>query len=85
MLESFLEKTPPIVPWQRKELEEWRKKPCIIHYASLRKPWFKECLHPYKDEFWHYAAISPWNELKPVFKYHGFKRFTKYYLKRLFI
>ena len=85
MLESFLEKTPPIVPWQREELEEWRKKPCIIHYASLRKPWFKECLHPYKDEFWHYAAISPWNELKPVFKYHGFKRFTKYYLKRLFI
>ena len=85
MLESFLENNPPIVPWQREELEKWHKKPCIIHYASLRKPWFKECIHPYKDEFWRYVAISPWNELKPTFKYHGFKRFTKYYLKRLFI
>ena len=85
MLESFLENNPPIVPWQREELEKWHKKPCIIHYASLRKPWFKECIHPYKDEFWRYVAISPWNELRPTFKYHGFKRFTKYYLKRLFI
>lgn len=70
-VESVLEKHPQIHPF-------------IIHYASLRKPWYKECLHPLQHEFWRYAALSPWHDLKPVFKYHGLKRFTKYYLKRLF-
>ena len=81
LLESFMEKEPPVVSWQRNELLRWRNNPYIIHYASIRKPWHIECLHPYKHEFWRYVYISPWADLQPTYKYSGLKRWTKYYLK----
>jgi lipopolysaccharide biosynthesis glycosyltransferase len=82
LLESFLEENPPVVEWQKEELHKYRQDPSIIHYASLRKPWFIECVHPYQSEFWKYVALSPWNTLTPTYKYHGWKRFTKHHLKR---
>lgn len=35
-----------------------RKDPVIIHFSSWDKPWFKECKHPYKEEWLHYAKCA---------------------------
>ncbi|MBQ0015680.1 MAG: glycosyltransferase family 8 protein [Bacteroidales bacterium] len=84
LLECFLRKNPPIVEWQKEELLQCRFNPIIIHYASLRKPWFKECVNPYKHIFWSYVEQSPWSDLKPRYKYNGWKRFYKHHLKQFF-
>lgn len=36
--------------------------PVVIHYLSAfyNRPWFKDCTHPYKNEFYKYKNISPW-------------------------
>lgn len=38
------------------QLEEARKDPYIVHYISkfYNRPWFKECTHPYKEDFQKY-------------------------------
>ena len=34
-----------------------REDPYIVHYCRGLKPWFKECVHPLKHEFIHYATM----------------------------
>lgn len=34
-----------------------REDPAIVHYCRGLKPWFKECAHPLKSEFIHYATM----------------------------
>lgn len=34
--------------------------PVIIHYTTSEKPWFEECMHPFKQEWLKYKAISQW-------------------------
>ena len=34
-----------------------REDPYIVHYCRGLKPWFKECVHPLKSEFIHYATM----------------------------
>ena len=41
--------------WDR--ILEDRKDPYIVHYCRGLKPWFKECVHPLKSEFIHYATM----------------------------
>jgi len=38
--------------------------PIVIHYltAFYNRPWFKNCTHPYKNEFYKYKALSPWKD-----------------------
>lgn len=38
--------------------------PVVIHYltAFYNRPWFKDCSHPYKNEFYKYKAMSPWKD-----------------------
>ncbi len=43
------------------QLEYAQKNPLIIHYIYGIKPWYKECLHPYRREFLKYKAMSKWS------------------------
>lgn len=36
-----------------------RKDPIILHFTDS-KPWFKECNHPYKEEFFKYQRQTEW-------------------------
>lgn len=46
------------------ELRDSCKNPVVIHYltAFYGRPWFKNCTHPYKDEFFKYKKLSPWKD-----------------------
>lgn len=46
------------------ELVDSCNKPVVIHYltAFYNRPWFKNCTHPYKEEYLKYKALSPWKD-----------------------
>lgn len=51
------------------ELEEAKTDPYIIHFICkfYNRPWYKECTHPYKEEFLkYYKQISDKIESKPL-------------------
>ena len=51
------------------ELDEAVKDPAIIHYTSALKPWYKECYHPFKDEWWKYLRkTSYWKNYKATYR-----------------
>lgn len=80
MIVPFFMKLPLIVEEQRKNLEQSLSNPYIIHYTTEYKPWFKECNHPYKSEYWKYQKLSPWHN-HPIQHFHGFKRLSHHYAK----
>ncbi len=80
MIVPFFMKLPPIVEEQRKNLEQYISNPFIIHYTTEYKPWFKECKHPYKSEYWKYQKLSPWHN-HPILEFHGFKKLSQHYAK----
>lgn len=85
VMESFMFREPWINQNYKKELEKALQSPCIIHYTGGFKPWFKECRHPYKKEYWHYRRLSPWKEGEPMSKYGILKAIElkiKYLVKR---
>lgn len=43
--------------------------PTIIHYTSALKPWWKDCQHPYKNEWWKYLEIAEWSKYKAKYRY----------------
>ncbi len=73
IMDSFLFREPCIDSDYRKELDNALQNPNIIHYTGVLKPWFKECNHPYKSEYWYYRCLSPWKDGKEVNKYTGIK------------
>ncbi len=50
------------------QLDAAQKSPVIIHYIYGIKPWHKECLHPYRDKYLKYRALTKWSGL-PLQKY----------------
>lgn len=40
------------------------KNPVILHFSSSRKPWYKDSLHPLKNEFFKYLRKTPWHNYK---------------------
>lgn len=76
-MQPFLMLEPSVVSRQKKELEKFIHNPCIIHYTSI-KPWFIECEHPYKSEYWKYLGMTPWAGRRPVHVYHNFKTLLQY-------
>lgn len=80
MIVPFFMKLPPIVEEQRNNLEQYISNPFIIHYTTEYKPWFKECKHPYKSEYWKYQKLSPWHN-HPIQEFHGFKKLSQHYAK----
>ena len=53
-----------ILHYSVEELKKSCEKPVVIHYltAFYNRPWFKNCTHPYKDEYYKYKALSPWKD-----------------------
>lgn len=46
------------------DLKESCEHPVVIHYltAFYNRPWFKDCTHPLKNEYFKYKALSPWKD-----------------------
>ena len=67
----------------KKEYDEARVNPMIIHYSGSR-PWETGCTHPYKDEWFKYRDHTIWKDmpLKKVHKSMGFyiKEFIRWAL-----
>ena len=74
MLDVFLMEDSHIVNENKKDLEKWIENPGIIHYSAKYKPWNIEGYHQYREEFWKYVKISPWNDLKATRKFYGKER-----------
>lgn len=53
-----------LLHYKEEELRESCEHPVVIHYltAFYNRPWFKNCSHPYKDEYYKYKALSPWKD-----------------------
>lgn len=77
-MQPFFMLEPSVVKRQKAELEKNIHHPCIIHYTASLKPWFIECEHPYKSEYWKYLKMTPWKERKPVHVYYDLKTFLKF-------
>ena len=51
-----------LISWEYdEEIAKTATDPVIIHYTGL-KPWFKDCDHPYKEEFLKYKSMSLWKD-----------------------
>ena len=60
-----------------------REDPYIVHYCRGLKPWFKECVHPLKHEFIHYATMHDFIGYKEL-KYFPFSyKVVSYLIYRL--
>lgn len=55
----FLRK-PIIFDKYLKEIKQAQLFPGIIHYAAPIKPWFRDCMHPYRDKYRKFLNISEW-------------------------
>lgn len=67
-----------LVSWEyNTQIQEGQKSPAIIHFTCIPKPWYKNCLHPYKKIFERYKDLSPWKDVPE-------KRWMslKYYLEK---
>ena len=53
----------------------------FVHYAGRFKPWHEWCMHPLKDDFIHYAVLSPWADVPLVQpqSYKDMKKMAKSY------
>lgn len=62
--DGFIYKNPEFDYWKYfEEINATVSDPCIIHYTR-RKPWQKECIHPFKNVWRYYALASPWKDYK---------------------
>lgn len=41
------------------EVDRATKNPYIVHFTDIDKPWYKECKHPFKEEYIKYARLCP--------------------------
>ncbi len=62
------------------ELNEALTTPTIIHYTHKIKPWYKECPHPYKDEYLKYKEMTIWKTV-PLSSYQDITHYN--WLKKL--
>ncbi len=52
---------PPLVfPSQKKYIKELWNGAKIIHFTGPTKPWYKECVNPYKHAYLKYRKITRW-------------------------
>lgn len=58
------------------EIQEAIVNPAIIHYTGSHKPWDYIDNHPYRQEYYKYLAMTPWQNYKP-------KRTFKLFIERL--
>lgn len=53
-------------------LEDARRNPVLIHYTASRKPWYRDCPHPYKKLWFDICVQTVWAGYKPVWR-RGYK------------
>lgn len=82
VMDTFLREN-IILPERYRNESEDLYNPIVIHYTGPIKPWFVECNHPYKELYYHYLALTPWQNYIPVFKYNTFKQKSFYYVKSI--
>ena len=56
-------------PKYKEELDTAVRDPYILHFTANIKPWYKDCVHPYKAEFFKYRALTEWKDM-PLQKRH---------------
>jgi lipopolysaccharide biosynthesis glycosyltransferase len=55
----MLQRRDHLAPDLRAELEAERRRPAIVHFAGVRKPWLRRKLLPFAGVWWHFARLSP--------------------------
>lgn len=61
--EEFIKVDTTMIATDWKKLKEAASSPAIVHYSSRRKPWYKECNHPYKDDYLKYKSKTEYASL----------------------
>ena len=46
------------------EIDAALDNPAVIHYITGPKPWQRDCIHPYRDEFTKYRDKTQWRGMK---------------------
>ena len=60
--DGFLYDTIHFLMWPyEEEYQEAITDPCIVHYSIRFKPWHKDCMHPWKDEYLKYLKLAGLN------------------------
>ena len=60
MTTFYFLREPLIFDKYRTGLKQAQYFPGIIHFSAPIKPWFKDCLHPYRKKYRQFLAISNW-------------------------
>lgn len=55
---------PLVINEQKKYIKELWNKAVIIHFTGPAKPWYKECVNPYKKIYSKYLKYTPWDNYK---------------------
>lgn len=58
---------PLVVSAQRKYIKELWTGAKIIHFTGPAKPWYRECVNPYKHLYLKYKRMTPWRD-KPLLR-----------------
>lgn len=48
----------------KSQIEDFKGKSVIIHFIDNQKPWFRDCISPFKKYYWKYHALTPWKKEK---------------------
>lgn len=43
-----------------KEVDRWKDRPVVVHFAGDNKPWFADTCHPFKQYYLDCLAKTPW-------------------------
>lgn len=43
--------------------------PHVVHFVNTPKPWKCGCTNPYRQEYYVYLALTPWNAYRPKFEF----------------
>lgn len=74
---------PLVIKEQKKYIKELWNNAIIIHFTGPAKPWFKECVNPYKHIYIKYQKITPWkNEPIQKLESNSIKSIVKIFLRK---
>ncbi|MCF8428868.1 MAG: glycosyltransferase family 8 protein [Bacteroidia bacterium] len=51
--------------YSKSQISELKKNPAIIHYSGSSKPWDYLNIHPFKEVYYKYLALTEWKNYKP--------------------
>lgn len=66
------------------EIDAALHNPVIIHYITGPKPWQRNCIHPYRTEFFKYRSKTQWKDL-PLTRGDSLKLRIKHFLVKILV